>query len=139
MEPLNPFMDVAAPYAAQRLDPSIAVAWIMVGLGPPILGYVFLVLDIRRYLRSLRRALVVIVQAPTTIPYWVLRERPPCLQTFGLDAHASEEQLWAAYREQVKDAHPDRGGSLQDFLRLQKHFDQALHLIRQRAARSRTQ
>ncbi|MBX3426136.1 MAG: hypothetical protein KF688_10690 [Pirellulales bacterium] len=106
-----------------------------IALGLPALGYVFLAIDVRRYLRSLRRALAVIVQAPTTVPYWVLRDRPPCLETFGVDAHCSEEQLWAAYRERVKDAHPDRGGDLQQFLRIQKHFEQSLHLVRQRAAR----
>jgi len=46
--------------------------------------------------------------------------RPPC----------SEEEVLAAYRQRAKSLHPDRGGDLEKFLRLQQHFEQALHLVR---------
>lgn len=90
--------------------------------------------DIRQYVRSLRRALVAVsrVAAPLT-PYWVMLDRPPCLRELGLDDACTEEQVLAAYRERVKSLHPDRGGDLKQFLRLQRHFEQAMHLARTRA------
>ena len=54
-----------------------------------------------------------------------MRDRPPCLQALELDLPCTEEQVLAAYRRRVKELHPDRGGDLQQFLRLQKHFEQA--------------
>ena len=114
--------------------PMLAIFFAVV-FGLPGLGYVCLVLDIRRYLRSLRRALVVVARIPTKTHYWALKFRPPCLVALGLDAHSTEQQVMAAYRERVKALHPDRGGDLREFLVLQKHFEQALHLVRQRAVR----
>jgi hypothetical protein len=107
-----------------------------IAVGLPALGYVFMVLDFRRWLRSLRRALVVVGRAITPgVPYWAHRDRPPCLATFDLSLPCSEEQVCAAYRRRAKELHPDRGGDLEQFLRLQKHFEQAIHLLRQRQAR----
>jgi hypothetical protein len=96
-----------------------------------------MMLDIRRYLRSLRRALVVVAAAATRrgTPYWAIRDRPPCLEALDLSLPCTEEQVLAAYRRRVKELHPDHGGDLQQFLRLQKHFEQALHLVRQHATR----
>ena len=104
--------------------------------GLPALGYVFMAIDVRRYLRSLRRALVLVTAtAVRSVPNWALRDRPPCMQALELDLPCTEEQVLAAYRRRVKELHPDHGGDLQQFLRLQKHFDQALHLVRCRARR----
>lgn len=103
----------------------------LLAVGLPALGYVFMALDIRRYLRSLRRALVLV--ASVTLrrpPNWSLRDCPPCLQTFGLKLPCSEQEVLAAYRELVKEMHPDRGGEMRQFLRLQQHFEQAMHLAR---------
>jgi hypothetical protein len=110
-------------------------AYAALAFGLPLAGYWLMVIDIRRYLRSLRRALVVVARSamPST-PYWAARnDCPPCLQSLGLDLSCTEQQVLAAYRRLVKDLHPDRGGDLQQFLRLQKHFEQALHLARGRA------
>ncbi len=105
--------------------------------GLPALGYVFLVLDIRRYLRSLRRALVVVTHAVTPgVPRWARRADPPCLQTLELKLPCTEEQVLAAYRRRVKELHPDHGGNLREFLRLQQHFEQAMYLARTQATRS---
>jgi len=52
------------------------------------------------------------------------------LEALELRLPCTEEQVLAAYRRRVKALHPDRGGDLQQFLRLQKHFEQALHLAR---------
>lgn len=100
-------------------------------LGLPLLGYMIMYLDFRRYLRSLRRALVFVARSvQSSVPYWALQERPGCLAAFDLTLPCTEEDVMAAYREKVKELHPDRGGDLQDFLRLQKQFEQALHLVR---------
>lgn len=127
---------------AATLDPNWPDAVDLLGLalfaafavGVPALGYVFMALDIRRYLRSLRRALVIVTQVATRrgTPYWALRDQPPCLQALELTFPCTEEQVLAAYRRRVKELHPDRGGDLQKFLRLQKHFEQAQHLVRAR-------
>jgi DnaJ-class molecular chaperone len=62
------------------------------------------------------------------VPYWALMQRPACLRALGLELPVTAEDVLAAYREQAKTMHPDRGGDLQEFLRLQKHFEQAMHI-----------
>jgi hypothetical protein len=102
-----------------------------IAFGLPVLGYVLMVSDIRRYIRSLRRALVVLGRSVSpNSPYWVTRTRPPCLETLGLELPCTEEQVLAAYRRKVKEMHPDKGGSLHKFLQLQRHFEQAMYLAR---------
>lgn len=112
------------------VDASLTIFYLAILFGIPLLGYVFMVIDFRRYLRSLRRALVVVSQVVPVMPYWSLLQRPACLRTFGLELPCTEEEVLAAYREQAKTMHPDRGGDLQQFLQLQKHFEQALALVR---------
>jgi hypothetical protein len=131
--------DAAANRWPDAVDAAALSFWLLVAFGLPALGYVFMVIDIRRYLRSLRRALVVVASAVTRrgAPSWAVRDRPPCLQTFDLDLPCTEEQVLAAYRRRVKELHPDRGGDLQQFLRLQKHFEQAQHLVRAHALRAK--
>jgi hypothetical protein len=111
----------------------IALAiYLVLAFGLPLAGYCVMVVDIRRYLRSLRRALMVIshVVKPGT-PYWARRDQPACLNALDLRLPCTEEEVLAAYRQRVKTLHPDRGGDLQKFLRLQKHFEQALKLARE--------
>ncbi len=111
-------------------DRALVMIYLAVIFGLPLLGYVFMVLDFRRYLRSLRRALVLVAQAVPVTPYWALRSRPVCLKALGLELPCTEEEVMTAYRELAKERHPDRGGDLEKFLRLQKHFEQALKLVR---------
>ncbi len=123
------------------LDATILAGYLTLIIGLPLLGYVFMFLDVRRYLRSLRRTLVLVAQAvPTTpnwaIPSWALRESPPCLAAFDLQLPCSEQDVLTAYRKRAKSLHPDRGGDLQKFLRLQQHFEQAMHLVRSQARTS---
>lgn len=116
------------------IDATALAVFAAVAFGLPLFGYWLMVIDIRAYLRSLRRALVVIARAATNTPYWAARrDCPPCLQALELDLPCTEEQVLAAYRHRVKELHPDRGGDLQQFLRLQKHFEQAMHLARSQA------
>jgi hypothetical protein len=112
------------------VDASVTVFYLAILFGVPLLGYVFMVIDFRSYLRSLRRALVVVSQAVPVAPYWSLLQRPACLRSFDLSLPCTEEEVLAAYREQAKAMHPDRGGDLHQFLQLQKHFEQALALVR---------
>jgi hypothetical protein len=109
--------------------------FVLAAFGLPALGYVFLALDVRRYLRSLRRALVVVAHAVApNLPAWALRDHPPCLAALDLRLPCTEEQVLAAYRRHVKQLHPDRGGDMRQFLRLQKHYEQALYLVRVQAS-----
>jgi hypothetical protein len=112
------------------VDTALTVVYLAVILGLPLLGYVFMYLDTRRYLRSLRRAMVFVSKVTPFTPYWVLKERPPCFEALDLRAPCSEEDVLSAYRERVKLLHPDRGGDMQKFLRLQRHFEQAMDLVR---------
>jgi hypothetical protein len=129
---------VALPGVARNWPDMIDLAALLtfagIALGLPVFGYVLMVSDIRRYLRSLRRALIVISHAVTPgSPFWVTRTRPPCLETLGLYMPCTEEQVLAAYRQKVKEMHPDKGGSLQKFLQLQRHFEQAMYLAKSQA------
>lgn len=112
------------------VDATLTTLYLACIFGIPLLGYALLVLDIRRYLRSLRRALVVVTRLVPTMPYWALLERPACLRALDLKIPCSEADVLAAYRERAKTLHPDRGGDLQQFLRLQQHFEQALAVVR---------
>jgi hypothetical protein len=112
---------------------AIAIAcYAALALGLPLFGYCVMVLDIRAYLRSLRRALVLVARTGMrTAPSWAAHDMPPCLQALDLKMPCTQEQVLAAYRREVKSLHPDRGGNLQQFLRLQPHFEQAMYLASQ--------
>jgi hypothetical protein len=128
-----------APPWPDQIDGALTLTYLAIILGVPLLGYLVMYLDFRRYLRSLRRALVFVAHSVHAMPYWALRERPGCLAAFDLSLPCTEEDVMAAYRERVKELHPDRGGDLQQFLRLQKQFEQALHLVRCQAKTTATQ
>jgi hypothetical protein len=58
---------------------------------------------------------------------------PDCLRTFGLTGEATVEQLQAAYRREVKTAHPDQGGTSEGFHALRQAYEQAQQLLRRNA------
>lgn len=97
----------------------------------PALGYFFMVADYRAYLRSFHRALVRVLPRDSSLPEWALQETPRCIEIFGLRYPCDEEDLKAAYRDKIKDLHPDRGGDQQRFLLFQGYFEEALELVRQ--------
>jgi hypothetical protein len=106
----------------------VTAAYFALIVGVVLAGYVCMALDIRAYLRSLRRALVVISQYRMDLPDWIRRDRPRCIQALGLTLPCTTDEVLAAYRAKVKCVHPDRGGDSREFLRLQEHFEQAMSL-----------
>lgn len=104
-------------------------------IGGPMVGYYFLACDIRKHLRRFRHAMVLVSNYVQELPEWVGKRRwsggyvLPCLAALGLSIPFTEEELLEAYRERVKEAHPDRGGDPQAFLLLQRHFEEARSLL----------
>jgi hypothetical protein len=111
------------------LDWPVLVAYILLVVGLPLLGYIALALDIRAYLRSLRRALVLVSNYRPELPAWVRKDTPRCVLALGLTMPCTANDVLAAYRRKVKLLHPDRGGNRREFLRLQAHFEQAMALV----------
>jgi len=111
------------------IDATATAGYLALAFGIPILGYVCMVLDIRAYLRSLRRALMVVTGYRTELPEWVRKRTPRCVLALGLTMPCTAEDVLAAYRRKVKQLHPDRGGNRREFLRLQAHFEQALAIV----------
>ena len=111
------------------IDATAVAGYLALAFGIPILGYVCMVLDIRAYLRSLRRALMVVAGYRTDLPEWVRKNTPRCVLALGLTMPCTADEILAAYRRKVKQLHPDRGGSRREFLRLQAHFEQAMAFV----------
>jgi hypothetical protein len=110
------------------IDWILTSAYLALIVGVVVAGYVCMAIDIRDYLRSLRRALVVISQYRMELPDWVRKDRPRCIEALGLTLPCTTDEVLSAYRREVKCVHPDRGGDSREFLRLQEHFKQAMAL-----------
>jgi hypothetical protein len=95
----------------------------------PAVGYVFMVLDFRAYLRSLQRGLIHVGRYLSQVPEWARYETPAALKAFGLRLPCTEEDLKRAYRNRVKRLHPDHGGDKRRFLIVQAQFEEALVLL----------
>jgi hypothetical protein len=108
------------------LDLLTTAGFVALVIGIPALGYFFMVLDFRTYLRSLRRTLVRIVNYFPELPEWVRQETPSCVLALGLRMPCNEDDIKEAYRVKVKKLHPDRGGDKRRFMQLQHQFEQAL-------------
>lgn len=111
------------------IDWTVTALYFGLTFGVVVAGYTCMVLDIRAYLRSLRRALVVISHYRVELPAWVCRDTPRCIQSLGLTLPCTTDDVLTAYRRKVKLLHPDRGGDRRQFLRLQQHFEQAMALL----------
>jgi hypothetical protein len=107
-----------------------AITWyVAVAFGVPVFGYVCMVLDFRAYLRSLRRAIMVVTSYRTELPEWMRKNTPRCILALGLVMPCTADDVLAAYRRKVKQLHPDRGGDRREFLRLQAHFEEAMAFV----------
>jgi hypothetical protein len=111
------------------IDLPILVAYLLLILGLPALGYIAMAIDIRAYLRSLRRALVLVTHYRRELPEWVRKTSPHCILALGLTMPCTADDVLAAYRRKVKTLHPDRGGSRREFLQLQAQFEQAMSVV----------
>ncbi len=107
------------------LDATVTTIFLAAVVGIATLGYVFMVLDYRAYLRSLRRALVKVINYLPNVPEWARVETPRCIAAFGLRMPCTKQDLMRAYRTKVKKLHPDRGGDKRRFLILQQNFEEA--------------
>ena len=72
----------AKPWPTGSIRPSIAW-YVAIAFGVPILGYVFMVLDYRAYLRSLRRAIMVVTSYRTELPEWMRKNTPRCISRWA--------------------------------------------------------
>jgi hypothetical protein len=60
---------------------------------------------------------------------------PECLVILGLRPPLTLEDVKQAYMARAKAAHPDRGGDPQEFIRLQKAFDEATDYVKFKASK----
>lgn len=56
----------------------------------------------------------------------VIAAEPPAHQVLGVDPDADADEVQEAFREQVQEAHPDRGGSDEEFRRVKEAREQLL-------------
>ena len=114
-----------------QIDAVVTVGYLLLVFSLPALGYLAVVLDIRAYLRSLRRKLIVVGQRIHATPNWARNKTPQPFARLGLTGRSTKKEILDAYRQRVKELHPDRGGDRREFLRLQSDFEQALALVEQ--------
>jgi hypothetical protein len=114
------------------LDITAVYVFFAVVIGLPALGFFFAVVDVRRYLRSLRRAISTLVLRDYSVPEWARPKVPRCLVVFGLGWPCTKDELLRAYRDKIKTHHPDHGGDQRRFMALQAHFEEAMQMVRQR-------
>ena len=112
------------------LDTTTIVVFLAASLGMPFLGYYFMVVDIRAYLRSLRRAMVRVIHFFPDLPEWAQYETPGFLRALGLRMPCTDDDVKHAYRRLAEKLHPDRGGDKRRFLVLQRHFERAQKYVR---------
>ena len=128
METAQTTLDVSRTWP-DSIDVLAIAAFLSLVFLVPALGYFFMVADFRAYLRSLKRQLMRIVPLGRDGSWSSFRETPSCVAALGLQMPCTAEQIKEAYREKVKQLHPDRGGDMRRFLRLQSQFEDALRVI----------
>ena len=109
-----------------HLDATMTMLFFVAIVVLPTLGYYFLAVDVRAYLRSFRRALVRLTAGFSGVPEWACPHTPRCITALGLSMPCSEDELLRAYRLRVMQLHPDRGGDQRQFLRFQAQFEEAV-------------
>lgn len=120
------------------LDALLMVLYLAMVVGLPLIGYWLMVIDIRAYLRSLRRALMVMRNHLPELPAWARQHTPGCLRSLGLEMPCKEEDIKRAYRSLAEDMHPDRGGDRRRFMILQRQYEEALKFMNEPAPVDKT-
>ena len=126
-------MEIELLLAIQEFDSvdlTVIGFYLFIVIGAPLLGYWFMVLDIRAYLRALKGALMVIKDHLPGVPEWAKQHTPGCIRSLGLDLPCTEQDVKRACRQLAEKLHPDRGGDRSRFMLLQKQFEEALKFIR---------
>jgi hypothetical protein len=62
-------------------------------------------------------------------------QRPECLEILGLMPPVTLEDVKQAYLVRAREAHPDRGGSQQEFVRIQQAFEDATEFVKFKASK----
>ena len=119
------------PAWPDSIDSSTIFLFVLLAFGLPFLGYFLLALDIRAYLRSLRGALLVVTHFVTEAPRWEHHRTPYCLRALGLTVPCTEKEVKEAYRRLAKEMHPDRGGDIARFRKLNHQFEKALQYVQE--------
>lgn len=57
------------------------------------------------------------------------RDTPACLSVFGLSLPCTADDVKRAYRQKVREVHPDRGGAAADFIAVQQAYETALFMV----------
>ena len=125
---LTPQLLLAQGDWPDQFDLTLMLVYTAVVLILPLVGYVYLVIDVRDYLRRLRGWLVHTSSYAGT-PDWLTRG-PAALNALGLTMPCTEVELLEAYRRKVKRLHPDHGGDRKKFLRFQAQFESLAEEIR---------
>lgn len=120
---------VASAAWPNALDVFATIGFLALVILLPAAGYVFMFLDLRAYVRSLRRGLVHISHYVHFMPGWARHETPRAVAAFGLRLPCSEGDLKQAYRKRVLRLHPDHGGDQRRFMILQANFEEALAIV----------
>jgi curved DNA-binding protein CbpA len=61
---------------------------------------------------------------------------PACLQVMGFSEFPENEgQIKARYRQLAKNAHPDKGGTFSDFVKLRKAYEESIQTIKRKGAK----
>ena len=113
------------------LDKSAIAVYLCLVVALPLLGYWFMVIDIRAYLRALRGALIIVKNHLPGIPQWARQYTPGSIRALGLELPCTEEDIKRKYRQLAETLHPDRGGDRQKFMLLQKQFEEAVRFVRE--------
>jgi len=124
------------PWPRDGADAIATLVFLAIAFGAPALGYFFMVVDIRAYLRALKGALIVVRNHLPHIPTWANQYTPNCVRSLGLQMPCREEDVKRAYRKLAETLHPDRGGDRHRFMTLQEQFEDAMTYVREANQRS---